>query len=495
MALHTQNKPEYGLIILGNAGSGKSYICNLLLGKNRFESEFQAEAVTTRTEYERLDMGAWALRVYNIPGLVEADQQHIDRNRVEIMRAFAECPKSIVIFVWSQVGGRAQANDVIAFKALNDAYPFSRRSLAFVVNNLPRNRPPKYEGQFLTTLNSALSPLSISVKDTIFVDTMGPDETDAKEAVRQKLNHLVAEHQATVHRKEHDIILAADLLNEQREDLRRIQDEAERDRDAFQRRIEEMAAGYERERKESEQRQQERMREMQAALERAEEDRAAHKRHIAEQNVQNEALRQERREAEQRHEDRIREMQAVLDKAEQERAAHKRHIAEQNVQNEALRQEQREVEQRQEDRIREMQTNLKTAMEDREAYRRDMDERDARSEALRQEQEARHEEEIQRLQQMARLPAPKNILSCGGTACPRCGRCENDDCWDFRAGIGAVAGVAVAYLEVLHISQHQLALLFADSSVLTSVHASQRTSRKRHASIRMDKTFFSKNLH
>jgi hypothetical protein len=41
---------KYGLIILGNSGVGKSFIANVLYGKEQFVHKFQPFAVTTETE-------------------------------------------------------------------------------------------------------------------------------------------------------------------------------------------------------------------------------------------------------------------------------------------------------------------------------------------------------------------------------------------------------------------------------------------------------------
>ena len=68
--------------------------------------------MTTVTEHYRIQADGHDLLVYNIPGLVEVNQAKIDQNKEEIQKAFKECPTSIVIFVWTQIGGRAQNDDV-----------------------------------------------------------------------------------------------------------------------------------------------------------------------------------------------------------------------------------------------------------------------------------------------------------------------------------------------------------------------------------------------
>jgi DNA polymerase/3'-5' exonuclease PolX len=98
---------EYGIIILGNVGVEKTYICNLLIGHRKFVSAYEPEAVTTATESYRIATASGNLLIYNIPGLIETNQERIDRNKREIMKAFDLSPISIVMFVTSAaIGGR-----------------------------------------------------------------------------------------------------------------------------------------------------------------------------------------------------------------------------------------------------------------------------------------------------------------------------------------------------------------------------------------------------
>ena len=74
------------------------------------------------------------LAVFNIPGLIEADQAAIDRNKNEIYKAFQQRPNSVVAFVFTGgSGGRILDEDVIAFKAINDAYHFDSDSLLLII--------------------------------------------------------------------------------------------------------------------------------------------------------------------------------------------------------------------------------------------------------------------------------------------------------------------------------------------------------------------------
>ncbi|CAF3347898.1 unnamed protein product [Rotaria socialis] len=239
-------KPEYGIIILGNAGSGKSFICNVIIGSERFEADFRPEAVTTISEYHRMGTKEGDYLIYNIPGLIEINQEQIDRNKNEIMKAFKECPTSIVIFVWTQIGGRAQNDDVIAFNALNDAYKFPVESLMFVVNNVPINRPQQYEGKFLAVLNNTIKSFDVTTVDTIFIDGIDPTNSAQMQNTRAKLMKHIVVHPAHEQNKQHDIVLQLDELKQMRNILKQQQQQAEQDRARLEMQIAKMTKEHNR---------------------------------------------------------------------------------------------------------------------------------------------------------------------------------------------------------------------------------------------------------
>jgi predicted GTPase len=76
------NMNEFGIIVLGNSGAGKSYLCNILIGHDNFEHNFQPGAVTTETEVCDITDGSKRMKIFNIPGLVESKQERINRNKV-----------------------------------------------------------------------------------------------------------------------------------------------------------------------------------------------------------------------------------------------------------------------------------------------------------------------------------------------------------------------------------------------------------------------------
>ncbi|CAF1595552.1 unnamed protein product [Didymodactylos carnosus] len=80
---------------------GKSFICNILIGKEVFAHAYQSEAVTHNTAFYDVTFGLITYKVFDIPGLIEPDQKRIDSNGIEIQKAFQLCPSSIVLFVFS----------------------------------------------------------------------------------------------------------------------------------------------------------------------------------------------------------------------------------------------------------------------------------------------------------------------------------------------------------------------------------------------------------
>ncbi|CAF1139719.1 unnamed protein product [Adineta ricciae] len=68
---------QFGLIILGNSGAGKSFLANILLGREQFAHKFTSRSVTHETEFAAITIGHYQLAIFNIPGLIEASQERI----------------------------------------------------------------------------------------------------------------------------------------------------------------------------------------------------------------------------------------------------------------------------------------------------------------------------------------------------------------------------------------------------------------------------------
>lgn len=85
----------YHLILVGNSGVGKSYLANIFLGENRFVHQVSVESVTTEVETLEAIFPWGKLVIYNIPGLLEADETNLERNKQALAQAFQRCSATV----------------------------------------------------------------------------------------------------------------------------------------------------------------------------------------------------------------------------------------------------------------------------------------------------------------------------------------------------------------------------------------------------------------
>ena len=176
-----------GLSLVGNSGAGKRCLANILAGYDGFIHGISSKAVTTESECVEKEMGNSSLTIFNIPGLIEAENEHINSNIIEIDKAFYERPKSIVIFVFGHENGRIRDEDVVAFKALNDAYSFQSESLAIIVNNLPQNRSNDYQSTTVPLIEKLLKNININKNNIYFIDAIDPSSIEDEERLYDQL--------------------------------------------------------------------------------------------------------------------------------------------------------------------------------------------------------------------------------------------------------------------------------------------------------------------
>jgi len=151
---------EVSCIILGNCGAGKSSV--------------SPGSVTRKCEYFPVEVNYGGMRynltVVDTPGLIEPNQQLMERNKVEIAYAFQYCPKSIVLFVFNCAsGGRLRSEDLEAFKALAKSFRFEMSSLCLVFNQVPAGGVAlSYRWKLIENVKTALEiPKFV---DTCFVE-------------------------------------------------------------------------------------------------------------------------------------------------------------------------------------------------------------------------------------------------------------------------------------------------------------------------------------
>jgi len=181
------NTNQYGLIILGNSGVGKSFLANIITGYDVFLHQFQATSVTHNTTSVDITLGSHTFTIFDIPGLIEAQQERIDLNKQEIDKAFIQRPNSIILFVFGQVNGRLRAQDIVAFNAINAAYPFKQGSLLLVVNGVPKNRPSDYAEETLADLQKLLKNVNVNNNNLCFTDLINVNDANAKQILKSQL--------------------------------------------------------------------------------------------------------------------------------------------------------------------------------------------------------------------------------------------------------------------------------------------------------------------
>lgn len=219
------NSSKHGLILLGNTGVGKSFIGNILLGRDFFEHECSSSSVTHATESEDYAVGEASYAIFNIPGLIEDDQAAVDRNKTEIYKAFQQRPNSVVGFVFTGgAGGRIRDEDIVAFKAINAVYEFQPESLLLIVNDLPPRRPPKYEGETSIKLERLLHIPHVQV---CFLDRINNRDSKEREQLRIKLMDAIIQFTPHVHEKHGDIQLTVDIVKTLTDESKRQQKDFE----------------------------------------------------------------------------------------------------------------------------------------------------------------------------------------------------------------------------------------------------------------------------
>ena len=181
----TINHP--GVMILGNPGVGKSFLANVLAGRDSFIHGISSKAVTQETECVEIYMGNSSLTIFNIPGLIESEQEHIDSNVAEIDKAFYERPSSMIIFIFGHENGRIRDEDVAAMNAINAAYSFESDSLAIIVNNLPQNRPKDYESTTTSHLQKLLRSVNVINDKIYFISNIDTNSMEEHELLQDQL--------------------------------------------------------------------------------------------------------------------------------------------------------------------------------------------------------------------------------------------------------------------------------------------------------------------
>ncbi|CAF3728753.1 unnamed protein product [Rotaria sordida] len=233
----------YGLIIIGNSGVGKSFLANIILGKHHFKHDFSARSVTHRTESTTCILGDKHYRIYNIPGLIEGDEERIALNRREISRAFEEQKEHplVVIYVFGHQNGRIRNEDIVTFQAIHKAYTLSPDSLIIIVNGLPPDRPNTYNKK---TRAALIDLLGMKLDQICYIDHLNSVDIH-REDVRKYLIDTILNVHPRIHIKTNNINLMSDDIFELKDDLDILKIQIDNERYEHEDVIESMEREYE----------------------------------------------------------------------------------------------------------------------------------------------------------------------------------------------------------------------------------------------------------
>ena len=251
----SQSETKLGLIILGNTGVGKSFIANTLLGKDIFVHETAPRAVTTATEFKEINTGNETYAIFNIPGLIEADQERIEAdqerieadqerieaNKVEIHKAFRERPTSLILYVFGSQGGRIRDEDVVAFNALNKAYAFKLESLVLIINGVPKDRRKNYEGEVIVLLEKLIK---LPCKTLCVLDMINKNNTDERQKLKSKLLQMIVARTPWFHHKKHEIELQRKILHQAQAEIKLLQEAFQENKGMYEEKINEQQKKY-----------------------------------------------------------------------------------------------------------------------------------------------------------------------------------------------------------------------------------------------------------
>ena len=159
------------LLVLGNSGVGKSFLCNVLLQQETFTHDYRSTSVTATTTFVAVVIDGVTYVVCNIPGLIEADESNIPRNKKAIVEAFAfekGCP-TLVLFVMGVSGGRPRNEDCVAALAVEQYVHLEPHATAVFVNNVNFGRlrgesPEAFRASVTLRVRQALSQPSLAVE-------------------------------------------------------------------------------------------------------------------------------------------------------------------------------------------------------------------------------------------------------------------------------------------------------------------------------------------
>jgi len=147
-------------------------------------------------------------RVFNIPGLIDNDESRIEHNKIEIKKAFALCPTSVICYIFGTQNGRIRLEELSGYRALHKACDFKPEAFMVVVNALPPKRPTNYDADTAATLKLAGVPTTRICFIDFIANTI---DKNSRQKIRLQLVNAIRHCQPAVHKPE-KILLSSDEI-------------------------------------------------------------------------------------------------------------------------------------------------------------------------------------------------------------------------------------------------------------------------------------------
>ncbi|KAF9971440.1 hypothetical protein BGZ73_005630 [Actinomortierella ambigua] len=144
------------VLLVGNAGVGKSYLLNSIGGN--FRSGFSAvDGLTSDSTYCDVNIRGSTVRLIDAPGLLEATDENVARNAKAITNALNMRGGFKLIFVLAECSGRVTPSDLYMIGTVMSGVDFAI-NVGVIVNKVPEDDMKRYdEGN---TRNSILESLN-----------------------------------------------------------------------------------------------------------------------------------------------------------------------------------------------------------------------------------------------------------------------------------------------------------------------------------------------
>lgn len=175
------NASKYGsdrvvkVLVLGNSGAGKSFLCNATIGANTFSHATQCGRVTEVNTFVAVVIDGTAFVICNIPGLIESVEGNIPKNKAYIEAAFAfygDCP-TVALFVMHPKSGRINNEDYVAMRVVNKYVSLDPRATAVVINGVDWDELDQTPAVYRAKVISEVHELIERQLDVRFTDKLG----------------------------------------------------------------------------------------------------------------------------------------------------------------------------------------------------------------------------------------------------------------------------------------------------------------------------------